>query len=76
MAIENSYKSIKEFLAWTTSKDYCMRFFHFVFAVLLYDIWLLTDLLVKKALGCDQQSPRLKATRFLNLLDSIIVPVG
>lgn len=76
MAIENSYKTIKDFLAWTTSKNYCVRFFHFAFAVLLYDIWLLTDLLVKKALGCEQPPPRLKATRFLNLLDRIIVPVG
>lgn len=75
MATENSYKTIKDFLAWTTSKNYCVRFFHFTFAVLLYDIWLLTDLLVKKALGCEQREPRLKATRFLHLLDRFIVPV-
>lgn len=47
-----------------------------MFAVLLYDIWLLTDLLVKKTLGCEQHTPRLKATRFLTLLDRIIVPGG
>lgn len=75
MAIENFYKMIKDFLAWTTSKDYCVRLFHFAFAVLLYDIWLLTDLLVKKTLGCEQREPRLKAKRFLNLLDSVIAPV-
>jgi hypothetical protein len=75
-AIENSYKKVKEFLAWTTSKDYCVRLFHFAFAVFLYNIWLVTDLLVKRALGLDQQKPRLKAKRFLNLLDSYIIPVG
>jgi IS4 transposase len=75
MAIENSYKQIKDFLAWTTSKEYCVRLFHFAFAVFLYNIWLLTDLLVKKALGIDQLKPRLKAKRFLNLLDSFIIPV-
>jgi hypothetical protein len=48
--IENSYKTIKDFLAYTTSKDYSVRLFHFAFAVLLYDVWLLTDLLVKKML--------------------------
>lgn len=75
MAIKNSYTTIKEFLVWTTSKNYCVRFFHFAFAVLLSDIWLLTDLVVKKIRGCDHHAPRLKATRFLNL-DHIIVPVG
>lgn len=74
MAIENSYKTIKDFLAWTISKEYCVRFFHFAFAVLLYDIWLLTDLPVKKTLGCERHSPRLKAKRFLNLLDRFLVP--
>jgi hypothetical protein len=75
MAIENSYKQIKDFLAWTTSKEYCVRLFHFAFAVFLYNIWLLTDLLVKKVLGIDQLKPRLKAKRFLNLLDNFIIPV-
>ena len=35
--IENSYKTIKEFLARTTSKTYVVRLFYFVFAVLLYN---------------------------------------
>lgn len=38
IAIENSYKTIKDVLALTTSTDYCVRFFHYAFAVLLYDI--------------------------------------
>ena len=46
--IENEYKSIKhEFLAKTSSKDYRVRLFYFVFAVLLYNIWRLTDFLMK-----------------------------
>jgi len=41
--IENEYKSIKyDFLAKTSSKDYRVRLFYFVFAVLLYNIWRLT----------------------------------
>jgi IS4 transposase len=52
-----------------------VRLFHFAFAVFLYNIWLLTDLLVKKALGINQLKPRLKAKRFLNLLDNFIIPV-
>jgi hypothetical protein len=46
--IENEYKSIKhDFLAKTSSKDYRVRLFYFVFAALLYNIWRLTDFLLK-----------------------------
>jgi hypothetical protein len=46
--IENEYKSLKnDFLAKTSSKDYRVRLFYFVFAVLLYNIWRLTDFLLK-----------------------------
>jgi hypothetical protein len=46
--IENEYKSIKhDFLANTSSKDYRVRLFYFLFAVLLYNIWRLTDFLLK-----------------------------
>jgi hypothetical protein len=46
--IESEYKSIKgDFLAKTSSKDYRVRLFYFVFAVLLYNIWRLTDFLLK-----------------------------
>ncbi|MDS0279847.1 hypothetical protein NDI85_18855 [Halomicroarcula sp. S1AR25-4] len=46
--IENEYKSIKnDFLAKTSSKDYRVRLLYFVFAVLLYNIWWLTDFLLK-----------------------------
>lgn len=74
MAIENSYKSIKDFLAWTTSTNYCVRFFHFAFAVLLYDIWLVTDLLGQESTRLRAPLPRLKATRFLYHLDSVLIP--
>lgn len=76
--IENSYKTIKDFLAYTTSKDYPVRLFHFVFAVLLYNVWLLTDLLVKKMLDEVfeyRNKPRLKAKRFLNILDGFLIPI-
>jgi hypothetical protein len=47
--IENEYKSIKnDFLAKTSSKDYRVRLFYFVFAVLLHNIWRITDFLLKR----------------------------
>jgi IS4 transposase len=43
--IENSYKSIKDFLAWTASRNMAVRVFYFGFAVIPYDMWLVVDLL-------------------------------
>ncbi len=44
--IESGYKSIKRFMAATTSKHFGLRFFYFAFACLLYSIWRAVDLLV------------------------------
>ena len=66
--IENSYKTIKDFLAWTTSKNFVVRLFYFGFAVLLYNMWLLVDLLVQLSLDVEyRRKPRVTAKRFLNL---------
>ncbi|KAA9396402.1 transposase [Haloarcula sp. CBA1130] len=45
--IESGYRSIKRFMAATTSKDFGLRFFYFAFACLLYSIWRAVDLLVR-----------------------------
>jgi IS4 transposase len=55
--IENQYKSLKAFLPKTSSKDYRVRLFSFTFAALLYNLWRLTDFLVKVGLGRDIRSP-------------------
>jgi len=36
--IESGYRSIKRFMAATTSKNFGLRFFYFAFACLLYSI--------------------------------------
>ena len=64
--IENQYKSLKAFLPKTSSKDYRVRLFSFVFAALLYNLWRLTDYLVK--VGLDQairSSPVVTARTFV-----------
>ena len=68
--IENSYCSIKEFAPWTTSKEYAVRLFHFGFAMLLYDMWLLVDLLVQLSLRITEfrTKPRVTAPRFRGFL--------
>jgi hypothetical protein len=46
--IEAEYRSIKqEFLAKTSSTDHTLRLYYFVFAILMYNVWRLTDILLK-----------------------------
>jgi hypothetical protein len=74
--IENEYKSIKnDFLAKTSSKDYRVRLFYFVFAVLLYNIWRLTDFLLKAAVGEEMNyAPVLTAGECVELVSSSLPP--
>ncbi|WP_433629698.1 transposase [Halomicrococcus sp. NG-SE-24] len=67
--IESGYKSIKRFMAATTSKNFVLRFFYFAFACLLYSIWRAVDLLVQvKLTGAYEYSPMVTADNTLTLL--------
>jgi len=74
--IENEYKSIKsDFLAKTSSKDYQIRLFYFVFAVLLCNIWRLTDFLLKASVdGAIDYAPVLTAGECVELIASALIP--
>jgi hypothetical protein len=49
--IENGYKTKKEFRPMTTSRDYRIRLFFFLFTVLLYNLWILLRILVSISFG-------------------------
>jgi len=67
--IESGYKSIKRFMAATTSKDFGLRFFYFAFACLLYSIWRAVDLLVQVELtGEYEHAPMVTADNTLTLV--------
>jgi len=74
--IENEYKSIKhDFLAKTSSKDYRVRLFYFAFAVLLYNIWRLTDFLLKAGVDGEMDyAPILTAGECVELIVSALIP--
>ena len=74
--IESEYKSIKhDFLAKTSSKDYRVRLFYFVFAVLLYNIWRLTDFLLKADVdGPMDYAPVLTAGECVEIVVSALIP--
>jgi len=61
--IENQYKSVKSFLPKTSSTDYRVRLFSFVFASLLYNLWRLTDYLVKEGTDRPIRSPPVVTAR-------------
>lgn len=67
--IETAFKKIKEFAAWTTSKEFEVRNFHFGFAVLLYNAWLMVDFLVQAGLDVEfRPKPRISSQRFIAYL--------
>jgi hypothetical protein len=74
--IENEYKSIKgDFLAKTSSRDYRVRLFYFVFAVLLYNIWRLTDFLLKAGVDGEMDyAPVLTAGECVEIVTSALIP--
>ena len=74
--IENEYKSIKNaFLAKTSSKDYRVRLFYFVFAVLLHNIWRFTDFPLKSAVSREiDYAPVLTAGECVELVSSALPP--
>jgi hypothetical protein len=64
---ESGYRSIKRFMAATTSTDFGFRFFYFV--CLLYSVWRAVDLLVQVELtGEYEHSPLVTADNTLTLL--------
>jgi IS4 transposase len=69
--IETAYKKIKELSSYTTSKDFSVRLFHFGFAVVLYNIWLMVDFLVQSSLPDTEvrPKPRITAKRFVKFLE-------
>lgn len=62
LGIEDSYKTIKEYLAMTTSENFSVQWFYFGFAVLLYDMWLLVDFTIQVSLDCVEQRTRPRLT--------------
>lgn len=48
--IETSYRMKKEMRAKTTSKNYSIRLFYFLFATLLCNLWILIDSIISKSL--------------------------
>ena len=73
--IERSYSSIKECASHTTSKEFEVRWFHFMLATVIYNLWLLVDLLVQEAIGEieTRTKPRITLSRFQDRLEDALI---
>lgn len=70
-------RETEDFLAWTTSKEFVIRLFYFGLAVLLYNMWLLVDLLGQLSLDIEQRyKRRVTAEEFLNLVRKQLAEPG
>jgi len=70
--IENGYKKVKKFRVRTTSMDHEYRYFNFLYACTLYNVWRLVDLLVKLELMAKTEfhyKPIITADVFLSVAD-------
>lgn len=68
--IENGFKQIKRFRVRTTSMKHEYRFFNFLFACTLYNVWRLVDVLVKLELLAESEfrsKPIVTADLFLTI---------
>ena len=75
--IETSYKVKKQsFLPKTTSKNYLIRIFYFLFSVLLYNLWLLVDVLLWLAVFGEVGSDHLITSKYFGTILYTIDPRG
>ena len=75
--IETSYKVKKQsFLPKTTSKNYLIRIFYFLFSVLLYNLWLLVDILLWLAVFGEVGSDHLITSKYFGTILYTIDPGG
>ncbi len=75
--IETSYRTKKQsYLPKTSSKDYRIRLFYFFFAVLLYNMWILADVLVCLEINGKVESKHLVTANFFRSSFFYIDPGG
>lgn len=75
--IETSYRVKKHsFLPKTTSKNYLIRLFYFMFSVLLYNLWILADILIWLALFGVIKEDHLVTSKYFGTVLYTIDPGG
>lgn len=66
--IETSYRVKKDFRPKTTSKNYIIRLFYFLFSVCLYNLWELVNVILALVKQIDPKTPVIAAKLFGTIL--------
>ena len=75
--IETSYRIKKQsFLPKTTSKNYLIRIFYFLFSVLFYNLWLLADILIWRSIFGEVGQDHLVTSKYFGTIFYNIDPGG
>jgi len=75
--IETSYRVKKHsYLPKTTSKNYLIRLFYFMFSVLLYNLWILADILIWLAMFGEIKEDHLITSKYFGTVLYTIDPGG
>ncbi len=74
--IESSYRVKKQYLPKTTSKNYMIRLFYFMFSVLLYNLWILADVMLWLALFGIIEEDHLITSKYFGTVLYTIDPGG
>jgi len=75
--IETSYRVKKHsYLPKTTSKNYLIRLFYFMFSVLLYNLWILADILIWLALFGVVEKDHLVTSKYFGTVFYTVDPGG
>jgi len=73
--IETSYRVKKSFRPKTTSKNYGVRLFYFLFSVCMYNLWILLNFLAGTRTGADFEEIQVTAKLFCEIM-SLPPPEG
>lgn len=76
--IETGYRQLDiDFKPRTTSKDYHIRLFYFIFSVSLYNLWVLVNIIVSiEVYGRIKEKPMITSKRFAVILYRVYLDVG
>jgi IS4 transposase len=74
--IETSYRVKKDFRPKTTSKNYIIRLFYFLFSVCLYNLWELVNIILDLIERIDSKTPVIAAKLFGTILYRVFGLIG
>ncbi len=70
--IETQYRIKNKFLGRTCSKDYSVRYFFFILAICIYNVWVLLNIVERGPGGLDPKTIPIKVDRLIYLVRKVI----